>query len=405
MEKIDGKTKVLGIVAEYNPWHLGHSYQLEETKKISGANYSVAVMNGNFTQRGEPAILDKWTRAEMALKGGIDLVVELPFYFGCNSAEYFAKGAVDILINSGIVTHMGFGSESGDIGKIQNIAQLLVEEPKAFKNILVEKIQQGMSFPRARMEAVSAILGPDSAEILNSPNNILAIEYVKELIRQQSQIEPVTIARKGAGYHDEECCQLASASKIRKELRDNACTENLLEDLVPKTTADILLEHKDRLIFKDNPRYYQMLQHRLLSASNNLIDTFSAIEGIENAFLKHVRRSKNLEELLEKVKSKRYTYAGLSRIATHMIMNFNKWEKEPKYIRILGFNEKGKKLLKMIKKSVKEPYVLVTNVNKSEADMSLDIKAQDIYNILAGENLYEKSDFVRKPVIIENFEK
>ena len=136
--KTKGKTKVLGIVAEYNPWHKGHKYQLEESMKLCRAEYSVGIMNGDFTQRGEPALLDKWTRAEMALAGGLDLVVELPFYFGCNSAEYFAKGAVELAMATGTITHLGFGSESGDIENIKKVARFLADEPVEFKEALLE---------------------------------------------------------------------------------------------------------------------------------------------------------------------------------------------------------------------------------------------------------------------------
>ena len=397
MKNINGNINVLGIVAEYNPWHFGHEYQLEETKKICGAEYSVGIINGNFTQRGEPALLNKWARAEMALKGGMDLVVELPFYFGCNSAEFFAKGAVNILINSGIVTHMGFGSESGNMEKIKEVAEVLAKEPAEFKRLLALKMETGVSFPRARMEVIGHMLGEDAMELLKSPNNILAIEYVKSLISENSQIVPVTIERKGAGYHDMDCCQLASASRIRRDLRGDACLENM----VPKTTLEIIERNRKSLVFKDNPEFYKLLQHVLLGASNNLTDVFSVSEGIENAFLKHVRTCENLEELLQKVKSKRYTYAGLSRIAAQMVVGFYKNQEVPKYIRVLGFTEKGQKLLKMIKANVKEPYELVTNVNKASGNLALDIRAQDVYNIISGENLYEKSDFVMKPVMVK----
>ena len=409
MKNIDGKTKVLGIVAEYNPWHKGHEFQLQEAMKISGAEYSVGIMNGNFTQRGEPALLDKWTRTEMALKGGIDLVVELPFYYGCNSAEYFAKGATQIMINSGIITHIGFGSESGDIDKIQKVAEVLADEPLEFKNILVDNLKKGISFPKARMEAIKRFCGEDCANILMSPNNILAVEYVKQLIKYNSDIRPVTIKRIGGGYHDKENSTVASATAIRSVLYEMVHSqlfgvgkEDLAEikKMVPKSTFDILMREKDNLVFKDNDKYFDLLRHVIISGKE-LSDIFSVSEGIENAFIKNVRNSSCCEELIGHVKSKRYTYAGISRIAAQMVMNFKKCQEEPSYIRILGFTEKGRELLKMIKKNVSCDVPLITNVNKFYGDISLDARATDIFNIICGRNLYENSDFVRRPVIVK----
>lgn len=409
MKNIDGKAKVLGIVAEYNPWHRGHEYQLKQAMKISGAEYSVGIMNGNFTQRGEPALLDKWTRAEMALKGGIDLVVELPFYYGCNSAEYFAKGAVKLMVNSGIVTHMGFGSESGNMDAIREIADVLAHEPLEFKKLLGEKLNEGYSFPKARMKALSEFCKSDCAEMLLSPNNILAVEYVKQLIKHNSSIKPVTVKREGGGYHDTNRCQIASATAIRKALKElkemhlsPACRENAIleiRNMVPESTFEILMREKDSLIFKDDKKFFDLLRHVILR-DTDLAETFSAAEGIENVFQKNVRMCSDRNELIEQVKSKRYTYAGISRTATQMVMNYKKNEKEPSYIRILGFTEKGRELLKLMKKSISDEYTLITNVNKFQGDMSLDIRATDVYNMLSDRDLYKNSDFVKKPVII-----
>lgn len=408
MKNIDGKTKVLGIVAEYNPWHKGHEYQLQEAMKMCGAKYSVGIMNGNFTQRGEPALLDKWTRAEMAIKGGIDLVVELPFYYGCNSAEYFAKGAVKLMKNSGVVTHIGFGSESGDIEAIKQVAEILANEPINFKELLGENLKKGYSFPKARMEALATYCNRDYKEVLLSPNNILAIEYVKQLIKQQSDIEPITIKRAGSGYHDTDVSSLASATAIRKALwemtnwkvdeieRENAMAK--VKEMVPNTTFEILMREKDNLIFKDNKKYFNLLRYVILS-EKSLQNTFSAAEGIENAFIKNVRGCADRETLIEKVKSKRYTYAGISRIASQMVMNFTKDQKEPSYIRILGFSEQGRELLKMMKKKTVEECPLVTNVNKFQGDILLDVKSTDVFNMIAGKDLYKNSDFVKSPII------
>ena len=411
MENINGKSKakikVLGIVAEYNPWHKGHKYQLAESMKLCGAEYSVGIMNGDFTQRGEPAMLDKWTRARMALEGGLDLVLELPFYFGCNSAEFFARGAVDLAIGTGVITHLGFGSESGDLESIKNVAKFLADEPLLFQQALGEKLKTGVNFPRARMEVLKDFLASKEIDLLASPNNILAIEYVKQLYKRGSSIEPVTIKRAGDGYNDEEYCQIASATAIRKALREldgledkNTAWEKI-QDMIPRETYEIIKENVGNLVFKDNQKFYDLLRFQLLQGKD-LSQIFSAGEGIENAFLKNVRQCKTLEELLSKVKSKRYTYAGLSRLAAHMVMNFTKEQPEPKYIRVLGFTEGGRNVLKMIKNNIAEDYELVTNINKTTADLSVDIKASDLYNLISQGDLYKKSDFVTRPVNVLN---
>lgn len=406
MKSING-TQVLGIVAEYNPWHMGHKYQLEESMKLCGAEYSVGIMNGDFTQRGEPAVLDKWARAGMALAGGLDLVLELPFYFGCNSAEFFASGAVDLAAATGTITHLGFGSESGDVETIKNVAKFLADEPLEFQNALAEKMKTGVSFPRARMEVLSGFLGSNAANLLASPNNILAVEYVKQLYKLGSNITPVTVKRTGGGYNDENWCQIASATAIRKVLRQMAdscdvseknCLQRKLEEMVPKETYQGLMENFDRLVFKDNQKFYDLVRYRLLE-NKDLSQIFSAAEGIENAFIKNVRKSQSLEDLLGQVKSKRYTYAGLSRVAAHMVMGFEKNHNKPKYIRVLGFNERGRDVLKMIKANLAEGYELVTNANKANSDLSLDIKASDMYNLISEQDLYKKSDYLMRPVM------
>lgn len=402
MRNANGKSKVLGIVAEYNPWHKGHKYQLEESKKMCGAEYSVGIMNGDFMQRGEPAILDKWTRAGMALAGGLDLVLELPFYFGCNSAEYFAAGAVDLAIGTGVITHLAFGSESGDIESIKRVSQFLANESEEFQLALSEQMKTGVSFPRAMMEVLSRFLGSNLADLLAAPNNILAVEYVKQLYKRNSTIEPVTVKRAGGGYNDENYCHIASATAIRKVLREmsmgNNCLQRKLEEMVPAETYKGLMDNKEHWVFKDNQEFYNLLRYKILSRQD-LSQVFSVAEGIENSFIKNVRQSDSLEELLDKVKSKRYTYAGLSRIATHMVVGFDKKQEKPHYIRVLGFNQRGRELLKMIKNNSAENFELVTNINKTNEDLTLDIKGSDVYNLISGQNLYEKSDFVVRPVM------
>ena len=196
--------KVLGIIAEYNPFHNGHLYHLAESKKKCEATYTIAVVGGNFTQRGEPSIFDKWTKTKIAIENGIDLVIELPLLYSISSAENFAEGAIRILDSLEIVDFLSFGAENADINLLSKIANVLYEEPKEYRDILSAELKSGVSFPKARANALTAYLeSPDNInEIVSSPNNILAIEYLKALKKYESTIAPVAIARKGSFHND-----------------------------------------------------------------------------------------------------------------------------------------------------------------------------------------------------------
>ena len=194
--------KVNGIIAEYNPFHNGHLYQLEESRRLTGADYTVVVMSGDFVQRGAPAMLDKHVRARMALLGGADLVLELPVLYAVSSAEQFAAGAVAILDRLGVVTHLCFGSECGDAEALGQIAGYLLEEPDSYRSHLQQLLRQGRTYPAARAQALCTAFGRDWEQILSSPNNILGIDYIKALKKRKSSILPVTVKRIGAGYHD-----------------------------------------------------------------------------------------------------------------------------------------------------------------------------------------------------------
>mgnify|MGYP003375593247 FL=1 len=191
------KKKSVGIIAEYNPFHNGHLYQIEESGKITGAEVVIAAMSGNFVQRGMPAIADKWQRAEAAIRNGVDIVVEIPTVFACNSAHNFAKAGVEILENLG-VDFISFGSESGNIDELKEIARAMEENSEYIEEFISKNIKKGLSYPKARREALACLLGEEKAGILDSPNNILAIEYIGEL----SKAEPVTVKRTGPGYND-----------------------------------------------------------------------------------------------------------------------------------------------------------------------------------------------------------
>lgn len=215
--------KVLGIIAEYNPFHNGHLYHLEQAKKITGSSYTVAVMSGNFTQRGNTALIDKWSRTEIALNCGIDLVLELPTLYATSSAENFADGAIKILDSLKVVDYLAFGAETSDMDILNPISDVLYQEPKAYKMLLSHELKKGISFPKARENALMLYLGDirKYLNVLSSPNNILGLEYMKFLKKYKSSIQPVAIARFEAGYNDVTYSgNIASATAIRNIIKN-----------------------------------------------------------------------------------------------------------------------------------------------------------------------------------------
>ena len=234
--------KITGIIAEYNPFHNGHFHQIEQVKKY-GADYVVIVMSGDFLQRGTPALLDKWTRTQMALSAGADLVIELPAVFATASAQYFARGGVSILDKLGCVDTISFGCESDNIRMIHEISSYLRKEPALYKEHLQSFLKEGNSFPKARELALTLCLGKEAAAFASSPNNILALEYCISLLERDSKMNILPIKREGSGYHDAnlEAATLPSATAIR-ELLQKETSDDLLK-YVPKSVYSILNEH------------------------------------------------------------------------------------------------------------------------------------------------------------------
>jgi len=231
--------KILGIISEYNPLHLGHVYHIQESKKRIKPDYTVAVMSGNFVERGDAAIIDKWSRAEMALKAGIDLVIELPLLYSISSAENFASGGIKILESFGMETFLSFGSECGDINILNELSNVLIDEPTEYVSILNHELAKGSSFPKAREHALLMYLNDIRryANVLSEPNNILGIEYLKAIKKQKSKITPITIQRKGSNYSDLSLNnKLSSATAIRHAIQTNTD----VKDFVPEFTYEIL---------------------------------------------------------------------------------------------------------------------------------------------------------------------
>ena len=382
--------KTLGIIAEYNPLHNGHLYQMKKCREEAQADNIVVIMSGDFTQRGEPAVLDKWTRARLAVENGADLVLELPFAYAVNSAEYFARGGVKILDALGCVTHLGFGAESESLDQLQKIAEATACESPEFQLLLQQYLAEGVTYAKAREKATMELLGEDAAEHVQTPNNILAIEYLKQLHLCGSGIKPVMVTRKGAGYHDEAPEDgFASATAIR-----NTLSAEERKAFVPEN-VDRALEGA-----KSPENHFQLIQAKILSSTpEQLAEVFSMSEGLENRMLDQIRRSSTLDEFVENVKSKRYPETRIRRILCQMLMGLTDFEDEF-YVRLLAASSKGTTLLKRIKKE--SDVQVITNINKEEYLPELikyDILAADMYNIITSADLYKKSDYVVHPFI------
>lgn len=300
--------KILGIVSEYNPLHLGHLYHIKESKKMIKPDYTVAIMSGNFVERGDTAIVDKWSRAEMALNSGIDLVIELPLIYSISSAENFASGSIKILSSLGMDTTLSFGSECGDISILDEISNVLVEEPPEYLSMLNHSLASGVSFPKAREQALLMYLNDIRryANVLSESNNILGIEYLKSIKKQKAKLSAITIKRKGSNYNDLSLDnKFASGTAIRHAIN----TQTDVSNFIPKSTYKIL---KDKLekneIVNGLSIFEQSIIYKLRSMSLEDISKLPDVnEGLENKIKKAADSCNNLTELKDKIKSKRYT--------------------------------------------------------------------------------------------------
>ncbi len=389
--------KVLGIIAEYNPFHNGHVYHVNESKKAVGANYTVAIMSGNFVQRGDTSLTDKWTKARMALLNGIDLVIELPVIYSVSSAENFASGAIKILDSLKIVDYLSFGSELCDVNLLNDFANVLYEEPKEYISILNHELGKGFSYPKARENALLIYLNDirKYANILSSPNNILAIEYLKSLKQDKSNIVPFSIKRNKVDYNDTNIVDgFASATAIRKIALTNDVWS--LRRAMPKSSFDIMYEClRSGKTVANLSKFEQTIIYNLRRMTlEEIADLPDVSEGLEHAIKNAANACNTIDELISIVKSKRYTVTRLKRALLHCLLGITKKDilnskKVVPYIRVLGFNEQGKELLSGIAHanpklelitSVRD--YLDTSSNKVLKSMlEKDVFATDIYTL------------------------
>jgi cytidyltransferase-like protein len=418
--------KVLGIVVEYNPFHNGHLYHIERSKKICDADFTICVMSSNFIQRGEPSLVNKWARTRMALVSGVDLVIELPVIYSMSSAEYFAYGAVKLLDSLGIVDCLCFGSESGEIDILSQAANILVSEPHDFKKLLKSYLKKGMSFPSSREAALKDYIGKgsdlcsESVNTLESPNNILGIEYLKALKRLNSRIEPATISRFISSYNNGYLTgKISSATSIRKHLSGYQ-TEGISADAslaLPSTSIEILIKE-----FKEGrgPISVYSFENIILSlirrmSAEQIKLTPYVSEGLENRIKTAADNSGTFDELLSEICTKRYPKTRIQRILFNLLIGISKEDFDlfnksigPQYIRILGFNTKGRQLLQRLGKLATLPIITKTADYKNSCNpllkrmLQIEARATDLYVLSYSEPKYRKSgqDFTQNIVII-----
>ena len=409
-------SKVIGIIAEYNPFHNGHLYHLQKSLQETGSSYSVAIISGNFTQRGSTSLIDKWTKTEIAIKNGIDLVIELPLLYSISSAENFAKGAIKILNSLKVIDYLSFGSESGDISTLNIIADTLYKEPKAYKNILSHERSKGLSFPKARENALHMYLNDIRifSNTLSSPNNILGIEYLKALKKLKSPIIPITVERYNAGYHDTTYNgNVASATAIRNIVKNNGW--DILRKVVPENTFSTLLESiKVGHVVPDLSVFEKQIIYNLRKMSiQEIAELPDVSEGLENAIKNAANSCNSVVEFLNIVKSKRYTNTRLQRILLYALLGITKKDmdlskKAIPYIRVLGFNTKGKYLMSEIAKanpkleiitSVKK-YMDTSNNKSSKYLLEKDIWATNVYTIGYEYDSWNNLDYTHKLITL-----
>ena len=411
--------KTAAVIAEYNPFHTGHRYQIEQTRRLTGADYVLAVMSGDFVQRGAPAIYNKYIRTRMALLEGADAVIELPVLYALSSAEFFAQGGVRLLDRLGTVDFLSFGSEEGELSPILFCADLILSSPSGYQYSLSCLLRQGLSFPAARSRAILALCRPADREaagrVLTAPNNILALEYCKSLLAQKSRIRPITLKRQGNSYHDtalnSDSSGFSSASAIRNAIERglSGVEENYPGHFLTADDFSALLHY--RLLMEQEDGFCQYLD---------------CSREISDKIIKNITRFTCFTDFCALLKSKDVTYTRISRILMHILLDirtpaafrdpFCTRELSVPYARLLGFRRDCAPLLSAIKKNSSIPLVSkladapsLFEKRGSEGESALSILRQDVLASDIYESVYSRkykrmpavSEYRQSPVIIE----
>ena len=369
----------VGIIAEYNPLHNGHLYQINKVKEMFKDKEIILILSGNYTERGDASIIDKWTKTDLALSNGIDLVVELPFPFATQSADFFAKGSLKLLEELK-VDYLVFGSESDDINSLTTIAKCQIDNPE-FETLVKMYSKFGENYPTAVSKAVYDLTNKK----VTAPNDLLGVSYIKEIIKNNYNIKPVIIKREN-DYHSLEIDSISSATAIREALFKNID----IKKAVPENVYNKLKE--STLHFIDD--YFNLLKYKIINEKDLTIYQ-TVDEGIDNLLKKKILEVDNYDDLIKSIKSKRYTYNKIKRMLLHILVGFTKDDSKKfndiEYIRILGFNDSGKNYLNKIKKDINIP--ILSKFKREIPLLELELKATTIYSIPHNETYLIKKEY------------
>lgn len=396
--------KIAAVIAEYNPFHNGHNYMIEQIRKITDADYIIAVMSGDFTQRGLPGIADKHTRAAMAVACGVDAVFELPALYATASAEQFAFGAVTLLKGLRCVNYLVFGSECGEIAPFLEVADFLAKEPVQFKASILKFQKLGFSYPKAFSLAIRELnlTAEDSLSLLSSPNNLLGVEYVKAIKKYAPDIHPVTLSRVGTGYHDTHSeyvtqadAVIASASAIRNMLQTTTGSIATALPLLPDASYRLFCDTYSvcaPIVLND---FSLLLSYRLSMESKESLTTYSDVsEDLADRILKYAKDFSTFEELADNIKHKQYTHARITRALLHILLGIKKdahADKGTPYARLLAMKKSASPLMKAIKADASVPVITKPADAKKKltpeeyAVFELDLAASDLYHKVASQ--------------------
>lgn len=406
---------ILGIIAEYNPFHNGHLHHIKESKKATNADAVVCVMSGNFVQRGEPAIIDKWSRTQMALNNGVDLVIELPTIYSISSAENFSEGALKLLNSLNIVNVFSFGSECGNIETLNEIADVFYTEPPEYQTMLNRELKNGISFPKAREKALLLYLNNlrKYASILSSPNNTLGIEYLKTLKKFKYKILAMTVKREAENSSDKTGSKVyKSSSNIRELLNTNQY--KAAANTMPKNVLTILNKKikKGQCVYGLHAYEKEIIYSLRKMSVEEIANLPDVSEGLEYSIKKAASNCNTLSDLLDAVKSKRYTLTRIKRIMLYVLLDIKKSDMEiskkikSPYIRVLGFSNKGEEVLSQIcQKRSKLPIItsvkhfIENNSNKNlQRLLEIDLNATNMYTLGYKQDSKSELDFTQ-PIV------
>lgn len=376
---------VIGIIAEYNPFHLGHLYQINKIKEMYKDSIIIAIVSSSFTQRGDVSILNKWDKARITLDNGIDLVIELPYFYAGQSSDIFAKGAVTILNYLGIDT-LVFGMESDDINNLKLMADIQLND-KNYNNIVKEYLSNGYNYPTALSKAIKDILNLD----IYLPNDLLALSYIKQVKLINNNINVIGIKRTNDYHSKEITSNIVNASLIREQFKNNLDISNYIPSYNTNKLYNVSVND-----------FYPLLKYQILNNINNLDKFLTVDEGIDNRIKKYIKNSNNWNELVNNIKTKRYTYNKINRMLMHILFNLTKDESKNiviDYVRVLGFNSKGRSYLNKIKKN--KEINIVTNYKDGISKLfDLENRVNNIYAIIVDNKLiYE--EYSHNPIIID----